>query len=546
MRDLTDESPPAPAAKGGGVAVSLDDALAHRALPLGDRVMSDRPFRLPCRFWHPTPRLVTPDAFDAELARRHGDALARRAEARAPEAISCRTWRPQVAAAVLAGMAGALATALVLAFGPTVRALMVAAFAAVAANLALRTMALLALLRARGAPPTAPLPPDPPVITLLVPVADEAAIVPDLLRRLARLDYPPDRLDVIVLAEAWDTSTVAALRAADPPLPFRCLVVPDGHPRTKPRAMNYALPFARGEIVGVYDAEDAPAPDQLRRVAARMAAAPPEVACLQGLLDYYNAGRNWMSRCFAIEYAGWFRLVLPGLARLGLVIPLGGTTLFFRRAALEAVGGWDAHNVTEDAELGVRLARAGYRTEVIETVTLEEANAAPGPWVRQRSRWMKGYVMTWAMHARRPVALWRDLGTKRFLGMHLLFLGAVANALLMPVLWTLAVIPFGLPHPARAWLPPEADAWLAAVPMGLTLCVMGLSLYALRAPEHRSLRWWVALTEPYFALASVAVVKAMWELVAAPFHWDKTAHGRFGGVTDEEARPATPPRRTEA
>ena len=528
--------PPAP----GRDAADLDVVLARRVLPTPRGPITDRPARL-AEGGRLT--LVTPDAFDAALARRHGTALARRAERLAPAAVSCRGWRPRRAAAALGGLAMVAAAAALSAPATTMRVLVVAALLAVLSNVVLRGLALAAMLRA---PPAAEPPPPPPearpVITLLVPIVDEAAIVPDLLARLARIAWPADRLDVIVLAEAWDAATIAALRAAEAPLAFRVLVVPDGAPRTKPRALNYALPFARGSIVGVYDAEDAPAPDQLARVAARFHAAPPAVACLQGLLDFYNARANWMARCFAIEYAGWFRLVLPGLARMGLVIPLGGTTLFFRRAVLEAVGGWDAHNVTEDAELGVRLARAGYRTEVLDSVTHEEANAAPAPWVRQRSRWMKGYVMTWAMHARRPAALWRDLGPKRFLGVHLLFLGAVTNALLMPVLWTLAAIPFGLPHPARAWLAPDAAPWLAGVPLLLSAAVMGFSLYACRAPEHRHLRPWVVVTEAYFALASVAVVKALWELVAAPFHWDKTAHGRFGGVTSDAPPAAAAPR----
>ena len=166
--------------------------------------------------------------------------------------------------------------------------------------------------------------------------------------------------------------------------------------KTKPRAMNYALPFCRGDIVGVYDAEDRPDPGQIRAVVQHLQAAPPEVACVQGYLDFYNSADNWLSRCFTLEYAIWFRVVLLGVQRLGLPIPLGGTSVFFRRGVLEQIGAWDAHNVTEDADLGMRLARFGYRCEMIASTTWEEANCRVGPWIRQRSRWLKGYALTWA------------------------------------------------------------------------------------------------------------------------------------------------------
>jgi len=206
-----------------------------------------------------------------------------------------------------------------------------------------------------------------PVITLLIPLYRERAIADHLLTRLEALDYPRERLDVCLVLEDDDATTRAALNRTHLLTWMRPIVVPQGTLRTKPRALNYALDFARGSIVGIYDAEDAPDPDQLRIVAATFATAPPNVACLQGVLDYYNSSANWLTRCFTIEYASWFRVVLPGYARMGLVVPLGGTTLFFRRDILEQLGGWDAHNVTEDADLGLRLVRAGYRTCLLYT-----------------------------------------------------------------------------------------------------------------------------------------------------------------------------------
>ncbi|NNL72974.1 MAG: glycosyltransferase, partial [Silicimonas sp.] len=200
-----------------------------------------------------------------------------------------------------------------------------------------------------------------PVVSLLVPLFDEEDIAKRLVKRLERLDYPRSRLDVLLILEANDMRTRKAIEDTDLPKWMRIITVPSGAVRTKPRALNFALDFAHGEIVGIYDAEDAPAADQLLRVVDTFRHAGPEVACVQGVLDFYNARQNWLTRCFTIDYATWFRLVLPGLVRLGFAIPLGGTTLFFRRDVLGLIGCWDAHNVTEDADLGLRLARRGYK-----------------------------------------------------------------------------------------------------------------------------------------------------------------------------------------
>jgi glycosyltransferase XagB len=311
----------------------------------------------------------------------------------------------------------------------------------------------------------------------------------------------------------------------------RVVTVPDGQVKTKPRALNHALDYARGAIVGVYDAEDAPAPDQLRKVVAQFQRSGSDVACLQGVLDYYNPRTNWLSRCFTIEYAGWFRLILPGIARLGLVVPLGGTTLFFRREVLENLGGWDAHNVTEDADLGLRLARHGYRTELIDTVTLEEANCRPLPWIKQRSRWIKGYMMTWAVHMRDPVLLWHQLGPRRFFGFQVLFLGTIAQFLLAPLLWSFVVVPFGVAHPLFNLLP-AAVLWAMAgvfILSELTNVLIGVA--GLQRTGHGLSLWWVPTMKVYFPIASLAAYKGLFELATRPFYWDKTTHGIFDQMT---------------
>ncbi|WIY25875.1 glycosyltransferase [Parasedimentitalea psychrophila] len=375
-----------------------------------------------------------------------------------------------------------------------------------------------------------------PRISMLVPLFHESEVSKALLRRLQRLTYPRSLLEVFLVLEEHDEITRNALAKVTLPRWVKIVEVPKfGSLTTKPRAMNYALDFCHGDIIGVWDAEDAPARGQLEQVARRFEQVDADVACLQGVLDFYNPRSNWLSRCFTLEYASWFRIVLPGLAHLGLVIPLGGTTLFVRRDALEKLGGWDAHNVTEDADLGVRLYRAGYRTEMIATATHEEANCRPWPWIRQRSRWLKGFMVTYLVHMRRPRVLLTQLGWKRFLGFQAFFLGSVGQFLLAPFLWSFWLILLGLPHPSAALLP--AGLLIGTTLMLIVFELLGIciAIMAAFASNRRSLALWAPTMMLYFPLGAVAAYKALHELIWHPFFWDKTEHGH------RSAEPETPP-----
>ncbi|MDO5647954.1 glycosyltransferase [Paracoccus sp. (in: a-proteobacteria)] len=381
-----------------------------------------------------------------------------------------------------------------------------------------------------------------PMISVMVPLFKESDVAGKLVARLARLDYPRELTDILLVIEASDDITRTALDGATLPHWIRVVQVPDGPIKTKPRALNYALNFCRGQIVGIWDAEDRPDPDQLHRVARGFHHAADDVACLQGALDYYNPRTNWLARCFTVEYATWFRVLLPGVARMGLIVPLGGTTLFFRRDILEQIGAWDAHNVTEDADLGVRLARRGWRTELLDTTTDEEANCRALPWVKQRSRWLKGYAMTWGVHMRDPVALWRDLGAWRFWGFQVQFFGALSQYLLAPVLWSFWLLAAGLPHPLRAPLETALGGTAVTALFLLFVATEVLSiivgLYAVRGAKHRHLMPWVPTLHLYFPLGCLAGWKAIYEVVTKPFYWDKTTHGIFNEAA--EPAPETP------
>lgn len=499
--------------------------------------------RLPAEFGLVRMLLCTEEQAQAGVLNSRKIRLIREAESRVPAAESCRTQNQPRTARIALGLLVAVTLGLWLV--PVLMASLLAGWAILTllTQSGLKLLSFLAAGHARAdedrlasaiasgalTPPEIETP--LPVISVMVPLFEESDVAGKLVARLARLDYPRELTDLLLVIEDSDHITSRALDGARLPHWIRVVRVPDGPIKTKPRALNYALNFCRGQIVGIWDAEDRPDPDQLHKVARRFHFAPADVACLQGALDFYNPRTNWLARCFTIEYAAWFRVLLPGVARLGLVVPLGGTTLFFRRNLLEQVGAWDAWNVTEDADLGVRLARRGYRTEIIATTTDEEANCRALPWVKQRSRWLKGYAMTWGVHMRDPVALYRDLGARRFWGFQVQFFGALSQYLLAPVLWSFWLLALGLPHPLRAPLEGMWGGWAIPLMFGLFIGSEALSIFvgmrAVRGAKHRHLLAWVPGMHLYFPLGCLAGWKAIYEVVTKPFYWDKTAHGLF-------------------
>ncbi len=373
-----------------------------------------------------------------------------------------------------------------------------------------------------------------PVYTILVPLLHEAHLVADLVAALGRIDWPRDRLDIKLIVEADDPETIAAAQVWGQGPPFEVIVVPEGPPRTKPKALSFALPFVRGAFVTVYDAEDQPHPQQLRAAYASFMHAPPEIACLQATLAVDNGDASLLARLFAIEYSALFDGLLPTLASLDMPLPLGGTSNHFRREALVEVGGWDPFNVTEDADLGLRLARFGYRSATLDLPTLEEAPATVWPWMRQRTRWFKGWMQTWLVHTRQPLRLLHELGWRRFLGFNLIGTGLIVSALIHPVyLATLVVM---ATDPLDLW--GDGGAFAAMV-VGVNLfnLVAGYTAMAALATRTLDLRgdrrgaWALVLLPIYWLLMSLASYRALVQLVARPHKWEKTPHRGRGGTT---------------
>jgi len=367
-----------------------------------------------------------------------------------------------------------------------------------------------------------------PIYTLLVPLYREAHMLPGLINALTRLDYPTAKLDIKLILEAADRETIAAAHALRLPGNVEIVVVPALHPRTKPKALNYALPLARGEYVVIYDAEDRPEPGQLRQALEAFRTGPANLAAVQARLNAYNARENWLTRQFTIEYCASFDGMLPTLDWLNLPIPLGGTSNHFRASALAWLMAWDPFNVTEDADLGIRLARKGYRCRVLDSTTYEEAPARLMWWLRQRTRWLKGYVQTWLVHMRSPRALWRELGPSGFFAFQVMVGGTIMAALVHP--WFYALACFELAEGGLLARPESVFGW----PFWLVawfdlsagyLATMGLGLLAVRRRFHRVLLLQISLMPLYWLLISAAAYRALWQFMTARFVWEKTEHG---------------------
>lgn len=364
-----------------------------------------------------------------------------------------------------------------------------------------------------------------PTYSILVPMYRESHdVMQRLLGHLQALDYPKEKLDIKLIIEADDAQTHDALIALAPPPTMEIIRVPVSSPRTKPKACNVALQHIRGEFLVIFDAEDAPHPQQLKFAARLFRNEKDDLACLQARLNYYNRNENLLTQCFALEYSTLFRLLLPALERMQLPIPLGGTSNHLRVAALQAAGGWDAFNVTEDADLGIRLAYLGYRTRVLPSQTMEESPVTLGAWMRQRTRWIKGYIQTWLVYMRDPAELKRRLGTRAYYGFQF-FVGAPAlTFLLAPILWSVFIIaPLGL-------LPTRLS------PFMLTLCLIsfvgGVASHVLFARTVLRLERWRGMGNTalfvfpfYWLLHSLACARALWQLARAPHYWEKTTHG---------------------
>ncbi|MDY8109579.1 glycosyltransferase [Fulvimarina sp. 2208YS6-2-32] len=383
-----------------------------------------------------------------------------------------------------------------------------------------------------------------PVYTVVVALHREHEIVGQLVRNLEALNWPLSRLEIFLVCEADDRATIAPCRTLTRDKPqFHVLLVPPGHPRTKPKALNHVLPLARGRFLVLYDAEDEPHPDQLLEAFDRYAIGDERLACLQAPLIIRNADRNWRTGMFAMEYAGLFRALLPWLSRHRLPIPLGGTSNHFRTDILRQVGGWDSHNVTEDADLGIRLTRAGYGIATLRLPTCEDPPETLEVWIKQRTRWLKGWFQTYAVHMRNPLRVYRELGLKRFAVFQLTFHGMMSAALLLP--FAILMMSYTAVSLAGSGWPPSLAADLLVMDLLILIGGMG-SFVALtvRGSTFSELRKTVGalpLVPLYWLLVSAAAYRGLFQLVFEPHGWEKTPHGLASRADKRDPRHRTEP-----
>lgn len=376
-----------------------------------------------------------------------------------------------------------------------------------------------------------------PVYTILVPMYKESEVIPHLLENLEKLDYPKSKLDVRLLIEQDDIEAQLLLERMNLPAYYTVLVVPDSLPKTKPKACNFGLIRARGEYVVIYDAEDRPDPDQLKKVFLTFRESPERTACVQAKLNYFNSEQNLLTRWFTQEYSMWFELLLPGIMRLDIPIPLGGTSNHFKTDVLKALDAWDPYNVTEDADLGIRLYKAGYKTAIVDSRTWEEANSRFGNWIRQRSRWIKGYMQTWLVHMRNPLRLWKELGPRGFLGFQVMVFATPVVPLLNPIFWMMVVLWYGWQLDVIPKFFPGPIYYMSALELyvanfffvysniaGVYWVINDLERRKQPIISHRLVKY-ALLTPLYWVMMSIAAYKAAWQLVTKPFYWEKTQHG---------------------
>lgn len=380
---------------------------------------------------------------------------------------------------------------------------------------------------------------DWPRYTILCPLYHEAEVIPQLVRALLALDYPTNKLQILLLAEEEDVETQQALQGRLLPSHFEVVTVPTGEPRTKPRACNYGLLHAVGEYVVIYDAEDIPEPLQLKKAVLTFAHHGPDLACVQARLNFYNTPQNLLTRWFTAEYSSWFDMTLPGLQKLGVPLPLGGTSNHFRADLLREVGAWDVFNVTEDCDLGLRLGHHHLKTVMLDSTTYEEANSQMKNWLRQRSRWIKGYMQTYLVQMRHPRDYLRSGRRREFLSLQMVIGGKTAILFVNPLMWMLlAVYIFfhGFVVGAYHTLYP-----LPVLYMGTCCLVFGNFMYiyihligCMKRGQYHLAKW--ALLMPlYWALASLAAYLALYQLVFNPHYWEKTLHGFHLGPAQSSA-----------
>lgn len=368
-----------------------------------------------------------------------------------------------------------------------------------------------------------------PMYTIFCPLYKEANVIPQFVDAIQKLDYPKSKLQVMLLLEEGDTQTIQKATSLSLPFYFDTIIVPNSRPKTKPKALNYGLSQAKGEFVVIYDAEDMPEALQLKKVVVAFEKSKKDVACIQAKLNFYNPHQNLLTRIFTAEYSLWFDLVLTGLQSLNAPIPLGGTSNHFRTKDIKKLKGWDSFNVTEDCDLGLRLAKNGLKTSMVNSTTLEEANSDIKNWFHQRGRWIKGYIQSYFVHVRNPKEFIQKASVRDFVLFQIIVGGKIMSLFINPLLWAITIIYF-------AFRPTVGNIIESFFPapifyIGILSLVFGNFLYlyyymiATIKRQHFTITKYALLVPIYWLFMSIAAWDALYKMIVSPHYWAKTIHG---------------------
>lgn len=369
---------------------------------------------------------------------------------------------------------------------------------------------------------------DWPLYTIFCPLYKEWNVVPQFISAINNLDYPKNKLQVLLLLEEDDTETIQKVKQFSLPKYMKTIIVPHSLPKTKPKALNYGLIKTKGEYIVIYDAEDIPEPTQLKKAVLAFQKADKKTVCIQAKLNFYNPYQNILTRVFTAEYSLWFDLVLTGLQSIKAPIPLGGTSNHFKTKDIKALHGWDAFNVTEDCDLGTRLAKHGYLTAIVDSTTFEEANSDTKNWYSQRSRWIKGYIQTYFVHMRNPKDFFKS-NKFHLLAFQFVVGGKILSLFINPFMWVSTILYFAF----RPILGPFIETFFPTpiLYMAVFALVVGNFLYMYYYMIGLAKRGYeeiipFALVVPFYWLAmSFASWKALYEFIRKPHYWAKTKHG---------------------
>jgi len=368
-----------------------------------------------------------------------------------------------------------------------------------------------------------------PTYTVLCPLYKEWQVLPQFVTSMSRLDYPKNKLDVLLLLEEDDLLSIKKVKTFKLPSFFKIIIVPHSLPKTKPKALNYGLKFTKGEYCVVYDAEDIPEKSQLKKAVIAFSKADLKTVCMQAKLSFYNPYHNLITRFFTAEYSLWFNLVLTGLQSINAPIPLGGTSNHFKTKSIRELKGWDSFNVTEDCDLGMRLVKYGYNTAIMESQTLEEANSSLKNWFNQRTRWIKGYMQTYLVHSRNLKQFNRNIRELHLITFQLIVGGKILSMLINPLMWAILILYFSM----RSTIGTTIEQFFPKpiLYMGTFSLIFGNFLYMYHYMIGCTKRGFYNITKyallvPIYWLGmSLAAYVAIYRLIKTPHYWSKTKHG---------------------